>query len=499
MNLNRVYEINLIEVFRKYTDIIEKSNKYWICCLLHKEKTPSCTINVKRFYCFGCGANGNIITFYMKYFELTFSAAIIQIHKDFNIPITESNITNYTELTNITQYAAKEYNKNLHIINKYIQERDLNQSMIDKFQLGYSDSHTMIQKLIEKGFSLQNIYKTGILLSSSLDTFNNRLIFPLINISNNVVGFAGRAISSNIMPKYLNSRDTDLFHKSNFMYGEHLLTTANNYAIIVEGYMDVISAYKIGLLNVVSVMGTAISEYAIKTLFNYVNNIYIMFDADDAGINGIRRNLPILCRYITHIKRIYVCKITKYKDLDEIVTKDKNSYNVIMSLLHNAIDIITWGVENSVSIINVNTTEIQKKIMYVERVKKLCAYIDNDITRQVYVNSFIENKTKHLILKPKISNAETQLLSLLLQNADIIELFIEKLLEITFKNEIYEEIRIILTLGLIYRNNIHNILLKISSLFSDEYDILIKNPENKYIIINRSFMITYITELFGRV
>lgn len=499
--LQEIKNLDLIQVFQKFTSIITKGNKIWCCCILHKEKTPSCIITTNNFYCFGCGEHGNIITLYMKYYNLEYRQAIQKIASEFNIKYVQEFADN--SITNCLKDALIHYRSNIHLIEDYCKSRRLNTELIEKFQLGYANNNLVINHLIHLRHSAITINKSGIISHNTLDALRNRLIFPLINKHNNLIGFAGRSVNNDIMPKYINCKETELFVKSEYLYGENLLTNNIEYAILVEGYMDVISLYGIGMQNIVATMGTNITDYHIKTLFSYVNNIYVMMDNDMAGINSIKRSIPILCKYLTHQKKIYICNIGKYKDADEMTEHTQD----IQSILLQSQNIIPWSIDNIILNqpkynIKLNNNSLDLNIVLRKHINSLCNYIIDSDTKTTYMQYYTQyyvsnynNKKYNKQYIPPIPDTETQLISILLQNPDIIMENVDRLIDIQFDNNRYEEIRIILCIGLLYKKNIHDIILKIYTEFSDIVENLINNREFQNIISYRNFMIKFVSSL----
>jgi DNA primase len=501
MQLSQIKAINLIEVFSSRTKLITKSNKLWCCCLLHTEKTPSCVVDSKKFHCFGCGKTGDIITLYMQLYSLSFIQAVRKICDQYNIayeskPIHASN--------NILEQACKHYQSNVHLAAMYIKERGITEESCNFFRIGYANSNNLIQYLIRNRFSASAISAAGLLYRNSLDPMCNRLIFPLINHENHVVGFAGRTLH-NAIPKYLNTAETDVFHKSSYMYGEQLLTTESNFAIIVEGYMDVISLYQAGIKNAVAVMGTAINDYHIKTLFSYVNTVYVMMDSDQAGIASIVRSLPVLCKYINNVRQVHVCELHGYKDADEAVRSGKTS--ALYTALQSSCNVIEWAIRNhNVKADQKQMNEQQKlnhKISLLRLIKTLCTHIENPETSSVYQAHYSAVFSKR-VSKPttpvlKVFQPEREVLSLLLQNPGIIHHFSDNILNTRFSNKSYEGIRTVLSLALLHKHDIRNTLLIIRADFPEVFRSLRQKTENTCIIMNRNFMLEYISNLFAMI
>lgn len=305
---------DIVDVISQYVDLKRTGSSYKGLCPFHNEKTPSFTVSPSKqlYHCFGCGEGGDVINFIMKKNDLSFLEAVefladrAGIVLDKKIKKSDNKARQQKEiLYRINREAAIFFYKNLiddKIAQSYLKIRQIDMTIVKKFGLGYSldrwdGLYTYLKK---KGFDDEQIFKSGLVKKSEnnnkfYDTFRNRIMFPIIDLKGNVVGFGGRIIG-NAQPKYLNSPETPVFSKGYNLYG---LNIAKNFGrksgiILVEGYMDVISLYKNGIKNSVASLGTALTHNQAKLLKRYSDNIYICYDADDAGFKAANKALDKL-------------------------------------------------------------------------------------------------------------------------------------------------------------------------------------------------------------
>ena len=300
--LNRV---DIVELIDGYIPLRKAGTSYVCCCPFHQEKTPSFNVipHKQFFYCFGCGASGNAIKFLMQHLHLSFPESIKHLAESIGLTIPEqtqslpSTIDLQKLLESIHAFYRKTLNTKPPAVIQYIKSRQLNQDMVNSFQLGYAPSQW---QTLEQTFPHQTerLLEAGMLVAKDTqkhyDRFRDRLMFPLHNRQGKLIGFAGRVIDASQKPKYMNSPETPLFHKQKELYGLHqVLAKQQNpdFILVVEGYLDVISLFQFGLPNAVATMGTATSTYHLHVLNKYTPKIIFCFDGDEAGKNAAWRAL----------------------------------------------------------------------------------------------------------------------------------------------------------------------------------------------------------------
>ena len=289
-------------------------------CPFHSEKTPSFTVSpLKGFYkCFGCGAAGNVVKFLMEYEHYTYIEALRYLARKYNIEIeerepTEEEIQKANEkesLYSVNAMAAEFFKTQLwetpegrNIGLSYFEERGFQHPIIQRFQLGYSpmQKDALYIYALSKGFDPDYIEKAGLIIKHGneyIDRFFNRVIFPIHNQSGRIIGFGGRILTNDkLFPKYINTPETEIYHKSNVLYGFYQarkqIADANN-CYLVEGYTDVISMNQIGVSNVVASSGTSLTPGQIHLIKRYTPNVTILYDGDTAGIKASFRGIDMI-------------------------------------------------------------------------------------------------------------------------------------------------------------------------------------------------------------
>ncbi len=292
--------VDLIEVMSPRITLKKKGNNYSGLCPFHSEKTPSFSANQSKqfYYCFGCGASGNAIGFLMNYDKLPFREAVAQLAQIVGMEIPEesrSDDQNNTQpIYKCLEQAREIYQKNLKTSSKaieYLKSRGLSGNIAKDYNIGYAPDewHFIIDKIVgRKPPQNHPIHKTGLINEKNghiYDKFRDRVIFPIRNLSGKTVGFGGRIIGQG-EPKYLNSPETEVFHKKNELYGLYEARKSCkelNQLLVTEGYMDVIALAEHGIKNAVATLGTAVTRQHIQKLLRYVENIVFCFDGDNAG------------------------------------------------------------------------------------------------------------------------------------------------------------------------------------------------------------------------
>lgn len=331
-------KLNIVDIIGQNIQLKKKGANYWGICPFHSEKTPSFSVNEeKQFYhCFGCGAGGDIIKFVQDYYKLDFNDAIAKICNDNGIELpkmTNQTNFNYKRYYEINKIAATYYLNNLRKLPNpgymYISKRGISNKTLNKFGIGYSNDswdglyrHMSSLKIPE-----EELERIGLIKKNKngkyYDKFRNRVIFPIINTQKKVIGFGGRSIINGDkgMPKYLNSDESEIFHKKNNLYGLNLArdeVKKEGNIIIVEGYMDVISLYQAGVKNAIASLGTALTVEQARLLARYTKNVVLAYDSDNAGINATLRAIDILKEAKINVR---VLNLNDAKDPDQYIRK----------------------------------------------------------------------------------------------------------------------------------------------------------------------------------
>lgn len=371
INDNTVDEIksrcNIVDVIGQVIPLKKTGSNHKGVCPFHNEKTPSFVVSeTKQIYtCFGCGATGDAIEFVEKYYNLEFKEAIEKIAGQYGIEIKSTSPSDgkREELYEINREAAtffyKAFIKGNNTGYNYMKKRGIDISTLKKFGVGYADSEwdSLYNHFKDKGTEVKLLIELGLVSESKgkyFDKYRNRIMFPIINTRGKIIGFGGRAIGDD-SPKYLNSPESKVFMKKNNLYGINLTRQeidTEDYAILVEGYMDVISLYESGIRNVCASLGTALTENQAKLLKRYTNNIVLSYDADAAGQTASLRGMDILYKENCKVK---VLQVSDGKDPDEFVRK--KGKEAFIRLVKEALPYADYKLHLLKNKYDINTTE----------------------------------------------------------------------------------------------------------------------------------------------
>jgi DNA primase len=315
---------SILEVVSDYVTLKKAGKNHRGLCPFHSEKTPSFMVNEEKqiFHCFGCGEGGDVFTFLMKVGHFSFPQAVEELAKRYGVklPSRELSTTQKKEMAKrealfqINQIASEYFHDLLtkrregEEGRRYLSQRGISQEVIAEHRLGYSTDRWdgLVRYLQEKKVSLEMAWELGLIFpkkkvgDSTLregwyDAFRGRILFPIFDLHQRIVGFGGRVIREG-QPKYLNSPESSIYHKGEILYGLHV---AKRYAaekdcvMIVEGYFDLLTLHQYGLKHSVATLGTALTTQHIRTLKRYTKNLITLFDADQAGIQATLRSLPL--------------------------------------------------------------------------------------------------------------------------------------------------------------------------------------------------------------
>ena len=326
---------DIVDVISGYVKLKKNGSSYTGLCPFHNEKSPSFSVSGQRqlYHCFGCGAGGNVITFVMEYENMTFLEAVKMLGERAGVALPQTSMSEEDRkergirdrLLEINKIAATYYYRQLRSENgkaglDYLKKRELSDSTINSFGLGYATQSTgnLYKLLKDKGYDDDILKESGLFTYERgiHEKFWNRVIFPIMDINNKVIGFGGR-VMGDAKPKYLNSPETRLFDKSRNLYGLNIARTSRKpNMIICEGYMDVISMHQAGFNQTVASLGTALTPGHARLLKRYTDNVLITYDSDEAGVKAALRAIPILKEAGLSTK---VINMRPYKDPDEFI------------------------------------------------------------------------------------------------------------------------------------------------------------------------------------
>ena len=328
---------DVVDLIGNYVKLTKKGNSYFGLCPFHNEKSPSFSVSRDKqmYYCFGCGAGGNVFTYVMEYENYSFLEAVKYLAERAGIKLPEVEMTEEQKqvqnkrqkLLDIHKIAAQYYyyqlkGKNGVNARQYFENRQLNPETIAHFGLGFSNPYRddLYQFLKRKGYDDAILKESGLVTidekRGANDKFWNRVMFPIMDVNNKVIGFGGRVLGDGT-PKYLNSPETSLFDKSRNLYGLNFARTSRRPNVIIcEGYMDVIALHQAGFTNAVASLGTAFTLQHGILLKRYTEEVLLAYDSDEAGTKAALRAIPILRSAGLRIRIIHM---NPYKDPDEFI------------------------------------------------------------------------------------------------------------------------------------------------------------------------------------
>ena len=328
---------DIVDVISGYVRLQKKGSSYFGLCPFHNEKSPSFSVSRQKqmYYCFGCGAGGNVFTFLMEYENFSFVEAVKFLADRAGIELPEMEYSKEAKekadlkstILEMNKLAAKYFYVQLKSERgsqaySYLKNRELSDETITAFGLGFSNKYSddLYKYLREKGYSEDLIRQAGLINTDErqgvYDKFWNRVMFPIMDVNNRVIGFGGRVMGDG-KPKYLNSPETVVFDKSRNLYGLNRARTSRKpYFLLCEGYMDVISLHQSGFTNAVASLGTALTAGHAALIKRYVQEVYLTYDSDEAGTRAALRAVPILREAGISAK---VVRMDPYKDPDEFI------------------------------------------------------------------------------------------------------------------------------------------------------------------------------------
>ena len=328
---------DIVDLISTYVPLKKKGSSYFGLCPFHNEKSPSFSVSRDKqmYYCFGCGAGGNVFTFLMEYENFSFPEALKYLAERAGRELPEEELNEEAKRAMDEKARLREMNKLsanyfYYLLHSkrgqkglaYLKDRGITDTTIKHFGLGYADIYNddLYRFLKSKGYSDEDLKDSALVTiderRGGSDKFWNRVMFPIMDVNNRVIGFGGRVMGDG-SPKYLNSKETKLFDKSRNLYGLNFARSSRKKEIILcEGYMDVISMHQAGFTNAVAALGTAFTSGHGTLLKRYTENVILSFDSDEAGQRAILRAIPILKEAGLTVR---VLDLTPYKDPDEFI------------------------------------------------------------------------------------------------------------------------------------------------------------------------------------
>ncbi|MFV0506609.1 MAG: DNA primase [Bacteroidales bacterium] len=397
---------NIEDIVGEYVNLKRRGVNYIGLCPFHNEKTPSFTVSPSKGICkcFGCGGGGNVFNFIMQIESLSFVESVRFLAKKYGIEIEEKEETpEEKEAKNLresmmvaTDFADKHFQKNLWetkegkaIGLEYFRHRELRDDIVKKFNLGYAlEEKTAFTKFAQKkGYKLSILTACGLTIQREnwkIDRFAGRVIFPIHSVSGRTIGFGGRIMkTSDKTAKYLNSPESDIYHKSRVLYGifqAKKAITQNDKCFLVEGYTDVISMHQSGIDNVVASSGTALTEDQIRLIKRFTNNVTVIYDGDAAGIKASMRGIDMLLQQGMHVK---IIALPEGDDPDSFA-KSRSASDLAEFIRENELDFIKFKTK---LLLGNTENDPYTKTQAIKSIIESIAQISDPLARSEYIST----------------------------------------------------------------------------------------------------------------
>lgn len=394
----------IVEVIQEFVPLKKRGVNYLGLCPFHNEKTPSFTVSPTKeiFKCFGCGKVGNSVNFIMEHEHLSYPEALKYLAKKYHIEVVEKErspeeIEKQNEresLLVVTAYAARQFSENLFHSDEgitvglgYFRERGFRQDTVKKFELGYCHEQrdAFTRKALEDGYEEDFLVKTGLSIRNEdrvFDRFSGRVMFPIHSLSGQVLGFGGRLLKADVKAaKYLNSPESEIYHKSKIVYGIYQARraiTRDDKCFLVEGYTDVMSLHEAGIENVVASSGTSLTQEQIRLVKRFTTNISILYDGDPAGIKASLRGIDLILEEGMNVR---IVLLPEGEDPDSYSKKVSNS-EFRKYLKDHETDFIRF--KTNLLLAESSNDPVQKANLIRDVVRSI-AVIPEPITRTVYI------------------------------------------------------------------------------------------------------------------
>ncbi len=410
-------QLNIVDVIGRVVPLKRSGSNYKGICPFHNEKTPSFVVSEQKqiFTCFGCGVSGNVIEFTKRYYNLEFREACEKLGREngieisFGNPIENKKREEYYDINRMAaRFFYKAFSESVNPGYTYMKSRGFDDAILKKFGVGYADSSwdSLYNHLIEKGIEEKKLLELGLISGSGdkyFDKFRNRVIFPIINTSGRVIGFGGRRVDEKDNPKYLNSPENLIFSKRNNLYGinttKQFIAKEGN-ALIVEGYMDVISLFQYGIYNVTATLGTALTMNQAKLLKRYTKNISLCYDSDEAGRNAALRGIDILEPSGLNVK---VFHVTDGKDPDDYAKT--HGRKAFLELVNEASTAAQYKLDAAA--IGIDTDSDEGKLEYLRKATRILKGL-SPVEADIYIGNLAKSlKVSEIAIRREMEGIKT--------------------------------------------------------------------------------------------
>lgn len=412
---------DIVDIVSRYVALKKSGNNYFGLCPFHNEKTASFSVAPDKqiFHCFGCGAGGGPIRFIMNIEGLDFPDAVRFLARQYNmeVPETGENPRRRQERKRVLaalKDAARFFYAQLHgpagtQALRYFQQRRLSRRTMGNFGLGYApDSfHALLDAMTAQGYTKEELAAAGLIARSQngtyYDKFRNRVMFPIIDVRGDVIGFGGRVMDDS-KPKYLNSPETMVFNKRRNLFAMNLAKkTRSEYFLLAEGYMDVIALHQAGFDSAVASLGTALTDEQARLLTRYTKTVIVCYDADTAGQTASQRAIDILKKAGLRVK---ILRIPGAKDPDEFI-KAKGA-EAFRKLIERSDNDIRYRIESARD--KYDFTEDDQRILFLREAAGIIAALENQVERDVYTASTAKLAgVTQTAFQQEVKNAQTRL------------------------------------------------------------------------------------------
>lgn len=410
---------DIVDVISSYVNLKKKGNSYSACCPFHHEKTPSFHVSREKqmYHCFGCGVGGNVYTFLMEHENYSFPEAVEALAERAGVKLPEQSMSpeakkqadERTRIKDMNRLAAGYFHYLLrtehgtHAL-EYLTNRGLTEDTINRFGLGFSDVYRddLYKYLKNKGYKDEEMKNSGLIRFDekygASDQFWNRVMYPIVDTNNRVIGFGGRVMGDG-KPKYINTQETPVFDKSRNLYGLNFAKKSKRQGIIFcEGYMDVISMHQAGFDNAVASLGTALTPGQVNLIKRYTDRVYLAYDSDEAGTKAALRALGIMREFEMPAR---VISLKPYKDPDELIQAEGTES------FERRIEQAVSGTMFEIGILehNYNQEDPQERTQFQKEAARILSVIEDPLERNNYIESVAG---KYRIDKDSLKETVTQ-------------------------------------------------------------------------------------------
>jgi len=397
-----VSRCDIVDIVSRYVALKKSGTNFFGLCPFHSEKTPSFSVSPDKqiYHCFGCSKGGGVLSFIMNIENLDFVDAVRFLAKIANMEVPEDGNTpdlhaKRQRLYSLNREAARFFHNNLSSdagrpALSYFEKRGLSTRTIRNFGLGHAPDawDALIQEMLAKGFSKGELLDAGLVVKNAkggvYDRFRNRVMFPIIDLRGDVIGFGGRVLDQSL-PKYLNSPDTVVFNKSRNLFALNIAKKSKSRTIILaEGYMDVIALHQAGFVNAVASLGTSLTEDQARLIVRYADNAVIAYDADEAGKKASLRAIEILKKTGVNVK---ILRIPGAKDPDEFIKSNgADAFSALLNRSENHIEYRLYDLRAKY-----NLTQDEDRVAYLKAAAKLLSTVESPVEREIYASRVAED------------------------------------------------------------------------------------------------------------